>query len=203
MRRATARRYTRRPERGAAATKRGPAPTVTGSRRVFHGRAFTVRVDDIRNPSGRTWSLEVVEHPGAVAIVALLPGAHREIVLVQQTRPAVGRALLEIPAGTLEPPETPEACARRELTEEAGYAAHTWERLATFYPAPGISTEEMHLFLAQDLHPASAEREEEDLTVHPMPLAVARRLVATGEIRDAKSIIGILLAAERFGLPGA
>jgi ADP-ribose pyrophosphatase len=176
-----------------------PAAKILGSRRVFQGRAFTVRVDEIQNPSGRRWSLEVVEHPGAVAILALLPGPNQEIVLVHQTRQAIGRALFEIPAGTLEPPETPEACARRELAEEAGYAAQTWERLATFYPAPGMSTEEMHLFLAQDLRPASAEREEEDMTVHRVPLAVARRLVATGEIRDAKSIVGILLAVERFG----
>ena len=174
---------------------------VLGSRRAFVGRAFSVRVDEIENPSGRRWTLEVVEHPGAVAIVALLPD--RQIVLVQQTRHAVGRTLFEIPAGTLEPPETPESCARRELAEEAAYGARTWERLATFYPAPGISNEEMHLFLAEDLYPASAEREEEDLTVHLMPLAAARRLVATGEIRDAKSIVGILLAAERFGVPKA
>ncbi|HEV2439734.1 MAG TPA: NUDIX hydrolase [bacterium] len=158
-------------------------------------------MDEIENPSGRRWTLEVVEHPGAVAILAVLPD--RQIVLVQQTRHAIGRRLFEIPAGTLEPPEPPEACARRELAEEAGYAANTWQRLATFYPAPGISNEEMHLFLAEDLRPAAAEREEEDLTVHLVALADARRLVATGEIRDAKSIIGILLAAERFGRPSA
>jgi ADP-ribose pyrophosphatase len=174
---------------------------VLGSRRVFAGRAFSVRVDEVESAGGRRWTLEVVEHPGAVAIVAMFPD--REIVLVQQTRHAVGRMLFEIPAGTMEPPEPPDACARRELAEEAGYAAHTWERLATFYPAPGFSNEEMHLFLAEDLHPAPAEREEEDLTVHRVPLAVARRLVATGEIRDAKSIVGVLLAAERFGVPTA
>jgi len=186
----------------------GAPMRVLGSRHVFKGRAFSVRVDEIANPSGRRWSLEVVEHPGAVAIVALLAGgpagcAGPQIVMVRQTRHAVGRALLEIPAGTLEPPETPEACARRELAEEAGYAAGRWERLARFYPAPGISTEEMHLFLAQDLGPASAEREEEDLTIHLMPLAEARRLVAAGVICDAKSIAGILLTAERFGIPPA
>ncbi|HET7266433.1 MAG TPA: NUDIX hydrolase [bacterium] len=160
-------------------------------------------MDELESPSGRRSTFELVEHPGAIAIVAMLPG--EEIVLVQQTRHAAGRKLFEIPAGTLEPPETPEACARRELAEEAGYAAHTWERLATFYPAPGFSNELMHLFLAEDLHPAQGERdrEEEDLTVHRVPLAVARRLVATGEICDAKSIVGILLAAERFGVtPG-
>lgn len=174
---------------------------VLGSRRAFTGRAFSVRLDEVESPSGRRWTLEAVEHPGAVAIVALLPD--REIVLVKQTRYAVGRVLLEIPAGTLEPPESPEACARRELAEEAGYGARTWERLATFYPAPGFSNEEMHMFLAADLYPASANREEEDLTVHRVPLTVARQLVATGEIRDAKSIIGILLTAERFGIPTA
>lgn len=189
---------------------------VLGSRRVFDGRAFSVRVDEIENPSGRRWSLEVIEHPGAVAIVAVLPHSvapaacgvspkrpDRQIVLVRQTRPAVGRMLLEIPAGTLEPGEAPDACARRELAEETGYAAETWESLGAFYTAAGVSTEEMHLFLAQDLHPVSAEREEEDLTVHLVPLAEARRLVAAGEIHDSKSIIGILLASERFGGPTA
>jgi ADP-ribose pyrophosphatase len=179
----------------------GSQPKRLDSRRVFQGRVFAVRVDDMENPSGRRWSLDVVEHPGAVAILALLP--ERQVILVRQLRPAVGHALLEIPAGTLEPKEGPEACARRELAEEAGYAAETWERLATFYPAPGISTETMHLFLAEDLRPAPAAREEEDLTVHTVPLAMARRLVAAGEIRDAKSIVGILLAAERFGIPNA
>ena len=174
---------------------------VLGSRRAFAGRAFTVRVDELESPTGRRSTFEIVEHPGAVAIVAMLP--EREIVLVRQTRHAIGRMLFEIPAGTLEPPETPEACARRELAEEAGYGAHTWERLGTFYPAPGISNEQMHLFIAEDLHRAHAEREEEDLTVHRVPLAIARRLVATGEICDAKSIVGILLAAERFGVSPA
>jgi len=177
------------------------ASKVLASRRAFQGRVFSVRVDEMENPSGRRWSLEVVEHPGAVAIVALHPD--RDLVLVRQTRFALGRALLEIPAGTLEPPESPEACARRELAEEAGKAARSWERFVTFYPAPGLSTEVMHLFLAEDLRPAPADHEEEDLTVHRVPLAVARRLVATGEIRDAKSIVGILLAAERFGLGSA
>ena len=172
---------------------------VLGSRRAFSGRAVSVRLDEMENPSGRRWTLEVVEHPGCVAIVALL--ADREIVLVQQTRHAVGRMLLEVPAGTLEPSESPEACARRELAEETGYGARTWERLPTFYAAPGVSTEEVHLFFAADLYPASADREEEDLTVHRVPLAAARQLVAAGEIRDAKSIIGILLAAERLGIP--
>jgi ADP-ribose pyrophosphatase len=178
---------------------------VLSSRQVFKGRAFSIRVDEIENPSGRRWSLEVVEHPGAVAIVALTPDgpAGPQIVMVRQTRQAIGRQLLEIPAGTLEPPETPEACARRELAEEAGYAAGRWERLAAFYPAPGMSTEEMHLFLAQDLRPQQAEREEEDLTVHRIPLVEARRLVATGVICDAKSIAGILLTAERFGIAPA
>lgn len=174
---------------------------VLGSRPAFRGRMFSVRVDEIESPSGRRWSQETVEHPGAVAIVAV--SQDRRLVFVRQTRPSLGRMLLEIPAGTLEPPETPAACARRELAEETGYAARTWESLGAFYTAPGISTEEMHLFLAQDLHPVSAEREEEDLTVHMVPLAEARRLVAAGEIHDAKSIIGILLASERFGGPPA
>ncbi len=81
-----------------------------------------------------------------------------------------------------------------------GQAAGQWERLASFYTAPGVLTEEMHVFLARDLRPIAAEREEEDLRVEALPLAEARSRIGAGEIRDGKSIVGILLACERFGM---
>jgi len=170
---------------------------VVGSRRAFDGRVISVRLDEIEVPSGRRFTLEIVEHPGSVAIVALT--ADGRVLLVRQSRPAVGGMLLELPAGTLERGEPPEACARRELAEETGHAAVRWEPLLSYHPAPGLLTEKMHLFLAQDLRPVTAEREEEDLTVHTMTLADARRRIGTGEIRDGKSIIGILLMSERLG----
>ncbi len=173
---------------------------VIDSRRVFDGRVISLRLDEVEMPSGRRVVYEVVEHPGAVAVVPLT--SDDRVLMVRQFRHAVGAELLELPAGTLESGETPEACARRELAEEVGRAARLWERLASFYTAPGVLSEEMHVFLARHLVPAAAEREEEDLRVESLPLAEARRQIDMGEIRDAKSIVGILLACERLGIPG-
>jgi ADP-ribose pyrophosphatase len=151
-------------------------------------------------PSGRRIVKEIVEHPGAAVIVPVT--ADRSVLMVRQFRQAVGRELLELPAGTIEAGETPEACARRELAEEVGQAARRWEFLLSFFPSPGVLTEEMHAFLAQDLRPAAAEREEEDLRVEAISLREARRRIASGDIRDAKSIIGILMASARLGETG-
>jgi ADP-ribose pyrophosphatase len=170
------------------------------SRRAYDGRRISVRLDEVESPSGRRVVYEVVEHPGAVAIVALGPG--RGLLLVRQFRQPVGAELLEIPAGTLEPGETPQACARRELAEEVGQAAARWAHLISFYPSPGILSEELHVFLAEDLESSPAEREEEDLRVVPLPLEEAYRRIGTGEIRDAKSIIGITVARERLAHQG-
>jgi len=144
-------------------------------------------------PSGRRVVYEIVEHRGAVVMVPVT--ADGRVLMVRQFRQAVGRELLELPAGTIEKGETPEACARRELAEEVGHAAGRWEHLLSFFPSPGVLTEEMHVFLARDLRPMTAAREEEDLRVDAMPLAEARRRIDSGEIRDAKSIIGILTAS--------
>ena len=171
---------------------------LIGSRRVYEGRVISVRLDDVEMPSGRRLVYEVVEHRGAVVIVPLTGDG--TVLLVRQFRQAVGQELLELPAGTLEQGETPEACARRELADEVERAAGRWELLLRFFPSPGILTEEMHVFLAQDLRPAAAEREEEDLRVEPLPLREARRRIGSGEIRDAKSIVGLLLACERLGI---
>ncbi|HLW58954.1 MAG TPA: NUDIX hydrolase [bacterium] len=169
-------------------------------RRVFEGRRVTVRLDEVEFPGGQRVEYEIVEHPGAVAMVALT--ADRHVVLVRQYRAAVEADLLEIPAGTMEPGETPERCAERELAEEVGRAAGRWECLSAFYPSPGILSEVLHVFLAQDLRPAAADREEVDLRVETVALDEARRRIDSGEIRDAKSVIGIALACRRLGRPG-
>lgn len=181
-------------------------PRLVASRRGFDGRLISVRLDEIEFPSGRRAVFEVVEHPGAVAMVALT--AERHVLLVRQFRPAVGVELLELPAGTRERGETSLACARRELAEEVGRAANRWEPLIAFYPSPGVFSEELHLFLAQDLHPAPGaqgppptDHHEEDLRVESMPLEEAHRRIGTGGIRDAKSIIGIIVARERLARP--
>ncbi len=173
------------------------ARRVVASRRVFEGTIVSVRLDEVEMPSGRRVVYEIVEHPGAVAMVPVTEEG--TVLLVRQFRQAVGGELLEVPAGTLEAGETPEACAARELAEEVGSAAARWEPLARFYPSPGLLTEVLHVYLARDLRPVRAEREEEDLRVVTVPLGDARRRIDTGEIRDAKSIIGILLACQRLG----
>jgi ADP-ribose pyrophosphatase len=171
---------------------------LVGSRRIFDGKVVGLRLDEIEGPSGRRMTAEIVEHRGAVAVVPVT--ASGEVLLVRQFRHAVGRELLEVPAGTIEPGEAPDACARRELAEEVGCAAARWDRLLSFFPSPGVMTEEIHVYLARELTPRPTEREEEDLRVEPRALADVRRLVASGEVSDAKSIIGLLAACDRLGV---
>ncbi|MCS7235144.1 MAG: NUDIX hydrolase [Armatimonadota bacterium] len=168
---------------------------VLRSRVVFEGRVVRVRVDEVRLRSGKVTTREVVEHRGAVGMVPLT--ADGRVLMVRQYRTALGGWTVEIPAGSLEPGEAPEACVQRELAEEVGYEAGRVEHLVTFAPSPGFLTELLHLYLCTDLRPRSLPREEEEMEVVAVPLAEARRMVQSGEIRDAKSIIGLLLAWER------
>lgn len=163
---------------------------VRSTRRIYDGRVVSLRVDEVELPSGRRAQREIVEHRGAVAVVPVIDG---DVLLVRQHRTAVGRALLEIPAGTIEPGEAVEACLQRELAEEVGMRAGRIAHVVTFYPSPGFLTEVVHLYVADDLSPHRLQAEEEDLAVVRVPLARARSLAADGEIVDAKSIIGLLL----------
>jgi ADP-ribose pyrophosphatase len=120
--------------------------------------------------------------------------------MVRQYRSAVGEFLLELPAGTLEPNETPEQAAPRELAEETGDCAARWQRLTGFYTVPGICDEYLHLFLATGLTPGQANREfDEFIEVVTLPLDEALRIARRGEIRDAKTIIGLLWVAGMKG----
>lgn len=168
---------------------------VVRSTRIYEGHVVSVRLDDVELPSGRTAVREIVEHRGAVAVVPLTPGG--DVLLVRQYRAPAGRRLLEIPAGTMEPGESVEACAVRELAEEVGMRARRWQPLGAIYPSPGFLTEVVHLFVASDLSPHTLDAEEEDLEIVAVPLADARRLVIAGDICDAKSVAGILLASLR------
>ena len=169
-----------------------------GSRRIYEGRVISLRTDDVELRSGQRAAREIVEHRGAVAMVPLING---DVMLVRQFRAAVGRALLEIPAGSLEPSESVESCLQRELAEEIGMRAGHTEHLITFYPSPGFLTEAVHVYAARDLVPHRLHAEEEDLTVVRVPLAKAIALVGQGEIVDAKSIIGLLLLGARRDAP--
>ncbi|MDI9643863.1 MAG: NUDIX hydrolase [Candidatus Verstraetearchaeota archaeon] len=163
--------------------------TISSSR-VFSGRVIKVDVDQVRLPSGRESIREKVVHPGAVAIVAI----DRNMILMErQYRHTARKTLWEIPAGTMEEGETPEACARRELAEETGYTAELMERLAHFYIAPGYSTEVMYLFLAQRLAPSKRNPDvDEEIETAFLPIPQVLEMVRRGEIEDAKTIIGAL-----------
>ncbi len=165
---------------------------------VYPGRAFTIRRDRVRLPDGRETKLDVVEHVGSVVIVPV--DDEGNLLFVRQYRHAAGLDLLELPAGTLDESEAPEACARREVREETGMAAGRLEHLGGFYLAPGYSTEYMHVYLAADLYPAPLEADaDEFLAVEKIPLAEAFSLPARGQLPDAKSLAALLLARERLG----
>lgn len=169
---------------------------VVGSRQAFAGRIVQVRVETVALPGGKTVEREIVEHRGSVAMVALDGEGHA--LLVRQHRPAVGRDLLELPAGSLNPGESPDQTARRELAEELNLAAARWTPLAAFYTSPGFLTELMHLYLAEGLSPCQGTPDEDEaITVERLPLADVPRRIAAGDIRDAKTIAGLLLALDR------
>ena len=161
------------------------------SEQVYDGRAVKLRVDTVRKPNGKTATREIVEHSDCVAVVVL--DSKDRAVLVRQYRKAVGKKLLEIPAGGIDPGEQPINCVRRELQEEIGYLPNKIDKLGGFYSAPGYCTEYLHLYLATYLIPSQLEAEDtEDIEVVRVPLSRIPELIASGEISDAKSIAGLL-----------
>ena len=167
---------------------------------VWQGRIATVRVDTVRFDDGEEAEREVVEHPGSVAVVA---HDGERVYLVKQPREPVGeQALLELPAGKLdEEGEAPLDTAKRELAEEIGKGAETWEHLTSIYTSPGFADEECHLFLATDLRDESAEAEEnERIEIVTVPLAELDATIAG--CRDAKTVIGLLWLVGRLQVKG-
>lgn len=168
----------------------------------------TVRVDTLRTPDGRQVEREIVEHAGVVAMVPVLDD--RAVLLVRQYRHALGDYLLEIPAGTLDVAgEPPDRAAQRELVEEVSHRATTLTLLGSFHNSAGWSTELTHLYLATGLAPAAppddyaAPPEERDMRVVRIPLDEAVGRAGAGELTDAKTALGLLLAGQRVELlPG-
>jgi ADP-ribose pyrophosphatase len=171
---------------------------VIHSEPAFLGRLVKLYVETVELPNGQQAVREIIRHPGAVAMVPLLPGG--EVVLVQQFRHAAGKIMLEIPAGTLEPGEEPFAAAARELQEEVGYKPGQLERLGGEFTAPGYTSELIHLFLATDLEVSRlAQDTDEFLEPVILPFDEALGRVERGEIQDGKTIIGLLWVARRLG----
>jgi ADP-ribose pyrophosphatase len=171
-----------------------PERTIS-SQRPFEGKLISVRVDQVVLENGHEASREVVEHPGAVGILAW---DGRRVAMVRQWRQAAGRDLLEIPAGTLDPGESPRTTAERELGEECGLAAESWEQGPSFFTAPGFCTERLTLFLATDLRDVVADAPEDELLERSrLTLAEAVAAIEDGQVIDAKSVAGILWLAHR------
>lgn len=169
--------------------------SVTASDRVYEGRILNVRIDTIQMADGRSARREIVEHAAVVAIVPV--DSQGNVVLVRQYRLPAKEVLLEIPAGGVDDGEDIEAAAQREMQEEIGHRAGTLRSLAGFFVSPGYVTEVIHAFLATDLVEAPIDADEdEQIEVVRMPFADALRLVEDGGIKDAKSIIGLTLAAK-------
>jgi ADP-ribose pyrophosphatase len=175
------------------------AERVVESQVVHRGKYMVFHVDTIERQDGSRGKRDLVSHPGAVAILAV--DADGRVLMVRQWRVAAGRALLEIPAGTLDVhegvTEDPFVAAKRELEEESGHRAGSWRKLAAFWTAPGFASELMHLYLARDLVPVVddsrlAPDEDEELILSRVTVDEALALVETGGIADAKSILAIL-----------
>lgn len=173
-----------------------PKFRVVKRRVIYQGHVIKV-VRDTLAVEGQQVHRDVVLHPGAVAIVPFVDKRH--LVFVRQYRHVVGRDLLELPAGTLDHRESPLSCAKRELEEETGYRATHWKRLTQFYCAPGVTSERMLLYVATNLRPGPARPEADEflqLVILSIPEALAK--IRSGQICDAKSIIGVWCAAGRF-----
>jgi ADP-ribose pyrophosphatase len=180
------------------ATPESEAPEVLESKEVFRGRVFDVSVDTVRE-GDMTYVREVVHHPGSAVIVPVFDDG--TLALVRQYRHPAVKYLLEVPAGSLDAPESPEEGAARELEEELGVLAGKMEKLSEFFVSPGFVEEKMWLYLATELT-LTEQRLEEDEALEVLRVSFTRafEMIEDGEIEDAKTIIGIMLAARRLGL---
>jgi ADP-ribose pyrophosphatase len=172
-------------------------PLILNSTEVFRGRVFHVTVDTVRE-GDTTYQREVVHHTGSAVIVPVFDDG--TVALVRQYRHPAVRYLLEVPAGTLNKGEMPEVGAARELEEELGLVAGRLEKLTEFFVSPGFLEEKMWLYLATELTETSQMLEEDEIVeVVRLPIAEALEMITDGEIEDAKTIIGLMLAAPRVG----
>ncbi|HEX7294608.1 MAG TPA: NUDIX hydrolase [Pyrinomonadaceae bacterium] len=174
-------------------------PKILSSQKVFEGRVFNVTVDTV-SEGELTYQREVVHHNGSAVIVPIFDDG--TVALVKQYRHPAVRYLLEVPAGTLAKGERPEIGAARELKEELGLVAAQLEKLSEFFVSPGFCEEKMWVYLATGLvEGEQALEDDEILDVVRLPIADALEMITSGEIQDAKTIVGLMLAAPRVGSP--
>ena len=160
---------------------------------IHQGKVFNLFAENITLPNGHTTTLSIIRHPGASAMVAITEV--KKMILIRQYRHAVNGFIWEIPAGTLDPGESPLDCAQRELVEEAGVSADVWHKLGEIIPVPGYSDERIHIFLAENLTKAEQKLDSDEvLEVHPFDFAEVLEMIRSGQIIDAKSISGIFMA---------
>ena len=172
-------------------------PQILKSVEIFRGRVVEVTVDTIHEGE-KTYEREVVHHPGSAVIIPIFEDG--TIALVRQYRHPAVRYLLEAPAGTLERGEAPEEGAARELEEELGFVAERLEKLIEFFVSPGFCEEKMWVYLATEMTKTQQQLEDDEIVeVVRIPFHQALNMITTGEIEDAKTIIGIMLAAPRVG----
>ena len=169
---------------------------MIATRRIHTGRIIHLDVDTVRFPNGTVGDLEIVRHPGASAIVPFASdpaGPDPQLILLRQYRYAAGTIIYEIPAGRLDPGETPGDCAARELMEETGCTASHLKHAFTMFTTPGFSDEQIHVFMATDLKQGKTAHEaDEFITTHVMPLSQVLSLIREGAISDAKTALSIL-----------
>jgi ADP-ribose pyrophosphatase len=167
---------------------------------LYRGKIIDLLVDRIEYPTGKTGVREIAHHPGGAVTVPLMDDGR--VIFVKQLRYPLGKHIVELPAGKLGPGEDPERAAVRELEEETGWIPGKVEKLTTIYTTPGFCDEELHIFLATDLHesPTGHKREEGELsmTVLMISLEEALAMVERGDLRDAKTIIGLFLAERQI-----
>jgi 8-oxo-dGTP pyrophosphatase MutT (NUDIX family) len=174
-------------------------PTTVASHHIHTGRIIDVSTERLLYGNGREYDLDFVRHPGAAAVVAL-DGTGR-VCVVRQYRHGVTDFLWEIPAGKLDAGEAPQNCAVRELAEETGVTARRWTSLGTYFPAPGIFTEVIHLYLARDLEVGTpAPDADEELEIQWLPLADAAHMVLRGEWNDGKTAMALWRAQYQLQL---
>lgn len=167
-----------------------------GSRRAYSGRVLNLDIDSVRFPDGSVGEMEMIRHSGASAVVPVLSAdtaTDPEILLIRQFRHAADGPIWEVPAGRLDPGESPETCALRELAEETGMRAGRIERLTTVFTTPGFTDERIHLFAAYDLEPGPHRREaDEFMETHRLSLSRCLEMVRSGEISDGKTAVALL-----------